>query len=76
MERQGVWRSAAPKESKKCHAVLGNKTKHVSFDARRGTHLESVALIQDTKHQVVITMEEEYVVLKSVSGSDFRLSRF
>jgi hypothetical protein len=71
VERQGVWRSA-PKERKSLfHAVLGNKTKPVSFDARRRTHLESVALLQDTKDQVVITREQDFVVLISVSGSDF-----
>ncbi len=37
-----------PKESK-CQYVLGNKTKPVSFYARQRTHLESVALNQDTK---------------------------
>ena len=61
MGRLGVC-GTAQKESK-CHAVLGNKTKPVSFDARRRTHLESVALLQDTKHQVVDTMEEDLVVL-------------
>ena len=48
-----------PKESK-CQYVLGNKTKPVSFYARQRTHLESVALNQDTeelentRHSVVV----------------------